>query len=204
LLVGIVRIDDEKAVKTVSIIRNVEPSSETENETYAKAAQFASDALETKDFTALAKEKGYEDKPVMKIGRFEDNLPGIGRNREIVRWLYNNDRKVGDVSQFNNEKGYVIVYVTDMQDKGLMSAEEASPLVKPIILKEKKAGEVTPKEAEPPRHNPSITMAEVILSRFMPPYSSGISAPKSPRSPISFIKLRVSSLLNLSIFNTLG
>jgi len=129
----------EKAVKTVSIIRNVEPSRNTENETFAKAAQFASEALETKDFKALAKEKGYEAKPVMKIGRYEDNLPGIGRNREIVRWLYNNNRNVGDVTKFDTDKGHIIVYVSGMQEKGLMSPEEASPLVKSKILKEKKA-----------------------------------------------------------------
>ncbi len=139
----VIKINDltqpEKAIKLISIVRNVEPSQETENETFAKAAQFASEALETKDFNALAKDKGYEAKPVMKIGRYEDNLPGIGQNREIVRWLYNNDRKVGDVSKFDTEKGHVIVYVTDMRDKGLMSPEEASPLVKPILIKEKKA-----------------------------------------------------------------
>ena len=129
----------EKAVKIVSIIRNVEPSRETENETFAKAAQFASEALETKDFKALAKEKGYEAKPVMKIGRYEDNLPGIGQNREIVRWLYNKDRNIGDVTKFDTDKGHIIVYVSGIQEKGLMSSEEASPLVKSKILKEKKA-----------------------------------------------------------------
>ncbi len=139
----IIKINDltkpEKAVKSVSIIRKVEPSTETENETFAKAAQFANEALNTKDFNALAKEKGYEAKPVMKIGRYEDNLPGLGRNREIVRWLYKSDRAVGDVFKFDIENGHVIVYVTGMQEEGLMSPEEASPLVKPILLKEKKA-----------------------------------------------------------------
>ncbi len=139
----IIKINDitkpKKAVKLISIIRNVEPSNETENQTFAKAAQFASEALDTDNFEKLAKDKGYVAKPVMRIGRYEDNLPGIGRNREIVRWLYNKDRKIGDVSKFDTDKGHIIVYVTGMQDKGLMPVEEASPLVKPIILKEKKA-----------------------------------------------------------------
>jgi len=139
----VIKIEDltkpEKAVKLVSIIRNVEPSNETENQTFAKAAQFASEALNTKDFKALAKEKGYEAKPVMKIGRYEDNLPGIGKNRDVVRWLYNKDRSVGDVTKFDTENGHIIVYVTGLRDKGLMSPEEASPLVRPILLKKKKA-----------------------------------------------------------------
>ncbi len=139
----IIKIEDmtkpKKAVKMISIVRNVVPSTETENETFAKAAQFASEALDTKDFEVLAKEKGYEANPVKKIGRYEDRIPGIGQNRNIVSWLYDEDRKVGDVAKFDTEKGHVIVYVTQMQDKGPMSPEEASVLVKPILIKEKKA-----------------------------------------------------------------
>jgi len=139
----IVKINDltkpEKALKMVSIVRNVEPSEETENETFAKAAQFASDALGTKDFKALAKEKGFTAKPVMKIGRFEDNLPGIGKNREVISWLYKDDRQVGDVSKFDTEKGHIIVYVTTIKKEGLMNPEEASVFVKPILIKKKKA-----------------------------------------------------------------
>jgi len=139
----VIKIEDltapEKAVKLATIIRNVEPSTETGNETFAKAAQFASEAIEADDFNALAKEKEYVVKPIQKIGRYEDNLPGLGKSREIVRWAYNKDRKVGDVSKFDLEKGYVVVILTDKKDKGLMSPEEASPLVKPILLREKKA-----------------------------------------------------------------
>jgi peptidylprolyl isomerase/peptidyl-prolyl cis-trans isomerase D len=129
----------EKLVKTASIIRNIEPSSKTENEIYAKAAQFAADAIDSKDFDTLAKEKGLVAKPVLKVGRFEDNITGIGRNRDIVRWAYKNQRQIGDIAKFDIEKGHVIVKLTGKRDKGLMSAEEASALVKPILLKKKKA-----------------------------------------------------------------
>jgi len=139
----VIKIQDltkpEKAIKTVSIIRNVEPSQETENEIYSKAAEFASKAIDTDDFEKLAKDNGYTPKPIMKIGRFEDNLPGLGQNREVVRWAYNEDRKVGDVNKFDSENGYIIVILTDIREKGLMTPEEASPRVKPILIKEKKA-----------------------------------------------------------------
>ena len=139
----IIKINDltqpEKAVKMISIVRNVEPSQETENEAFAKAAQFASEALDTKDFAALAKEKGFEAKPVRKIGRFEDRLPGIGQNRDVVRWLYKSDRKIGDVAKFDTEKGHIIAYVSGIREEGIMTPEEASVLVKPKLIKEKKA-----------------------------------------------------------------
>ena len=141
----IVKINDltapKKAVKMISIVKNVVPSKETENEIFTTASKFAGEALEakTKDFFMFAKTKGYEAKPVKKIGRYEDRIPGIGQNRSIVSWLFNDERKVGDISKFDTEKGHVIVYVTAIQKGDLMTPEEASVLVKPILIKEKKA-----------------------------------------------------------------
>jgi len=40
--------EPEKAIKTISILRNIEPSTETENEIFAKATQFASEALNSR------------------------------------------------------------------------------------------------------------------------------------------------------------
>jgi len=141
----IIKINDltepKQAVKAISIIRTIEPSQETENEVFAEASQFASEATESKNFEKLAQEKGYQVKPVMKIGRFEDNLPGLGQSREIVRWAYKKDRKIGDVNKFDTEKGHVIVILTAKKDKGLMSIEEASLKVKPLLIKQKK-GEI--------------------------------------------------------------
>ena len=134
--------EPEKAIKMISIIRNVTPSTETENETFAKAAQFASDALNAKtekDFIEFSKKNNFEAKPVKKIGQFEDRLPGLGQARNVISWLYKKDRKVGDVSKFDMEKGHIIAFVTEINKKGLMSPEEASVLVKPILIKEKKA-----------------------------------------------------------------
>ena len=131
--------EPEKAIKIISIIKNVEPSTETENDTFAKAAQFASEALNTKDFEKLAKEKGYKVKTVNRLKRYEDKIPGLGKNREIVRWAYNEDRKIGDVTKFDIENGHVIIYLKDSKDEGLMSVKEAALRVKPILIQKKKA-----------------------------------------------------------------
>ncbi len=139
----IVKIDDltapKKAVKLVTIAKNVEPSMKTEDQIYAKASKLTSQAMKTDDFAAFAKENGYVVKPVRRLGRYEDNIPGIGINREIVKWMYNKDTKIGDVTKVDLNKGHVIVKLTGIHDEGLMSPEEASALVKPILLKEKKA-----------------------------------------------------------------
>ena len=129
----------EKAVKMISIIKNVEPTEKTENKIFGDVSKMTSEAMQADDFDKFFKEKGYTPKPVRKIGRFEDNIPGLGINRPVIKWLYEKDRKIGDINKFDLNKGYVIVKLTGKHNKGLMSPEEASALIKPILIKEKKA-----------------------------------------------------------------
>ncbi len=139
----VIKINDltkpARAVKMVSIIKNVEPSTKTEDETFAKVSKLTSQAMKAEDFEKFAKDNNYTAKPVRKLGRYEDRIPGLQANREIVKWMYNEDRKIGDISKFDLNNGYAIVKLTAVHDKGLMSPEEASALVKPILIKQKKA-----------------------------------------------------------------
>ncbi len=139
----VIKINDlkapKKAVKMISIIKNVEPSEKTENKIFSDVSKLTSQAMQAKDFDKFMDEKGYKAKPVRKIGRFEDNIPGLGTHRPIVKWLFNQDRNIGDVNKFDLNNGYAIVKLTGMHDKGLMTPEEASALVKPILIKKKKA-----------------------------------------------------------------
>ena len=128
----------EKAIKLANVIRNVEASSDTENDIYRAAAKFVNEASTTDDFKKLAESKGYKVQKALKLGKYEDNIPGLGRNRDIVRWAFK-EHAVGDVQKFDTETGHVIARLTKINKKGLMSAEEASPTVKLLLLKKKKA-----------------------------------------------------------------
>ena len=135
----------EKAIKLANIVRNVEASPETENDIYRVAAKFVNEAAQAKDFDTLAAGKGYKVQKALKLGRFEDNIPGLGSNRDIVRWAYNKDRKVGDVQKFDIETGHVIAKLTNVRQEGLMTPEEASPTVKLLLVKQKKAAKIKEK-----------------------------------------------------------
>jgi len=133
------KTNPEKTVKLATIVRNVEPSTKTENTIFANAVKFAEKALKADDFKKLAQENSYEVKPVRKLGRYDDQIPGLGVQREFIRWAYKKDTEVGDVSKFDLDNGYAVVRLVKKYDKGLMPAEEASRLVKPILLRQKKA-----------------------------------------------------------------
>lgn len=138
----IVHIEDQKniqkAIKVVNIIKSVQPSEKTINQTFVKATRFESNASGN-DFIAAAKEEMLDVRPVKRIGELEENIPGIGNNRSIINWAFEKNTKTGDIKRFNVNNGYAIVQVTAKNEKGLLPVGEASAVVTPIVRNELKA-----------------------------------------------------------------
>jgi len=130
--------NEQKAIKVVNIIKNIEPSEETLNQTFVQATRFESNASNS-DFLEVAKEEMLDVRPVRRIGELEENIPGIGTNRSIVNWAFERKTRVGDIRRFNVRDGYAIVQITAKADKGLMPASEVSAVVTPLVRNEKKA-----------------------------------------------------------------
>ena len=128
----------EKAVKLATIVRDVEPSEKSLNDLFAEVTKFEISAREG-DFSEVAKEAGKEVRPVKEIKVLEESIPGIGAQRPIVQWAFEEDAEVGDIKRFDVADGYVVAQITGKNEKGLKNAEAASATVLPILRKEKKA-----------------------------------------------------------------
>ncbi len=141
----IIDIVDQKniqnAIKVATITKEIDPSEKTLGEVFSKAANFELDSQKG-DFNELVKELGLTSKPVNKIGELDSNIPGIGNNRVIINWAFNDETNVGNIKRFNVQDGYVIAQLTRKNPKGLMSVAEASVVVTPILRKEKKAKKI--------------------------------------------------------------
>lgn len=141
----VIEIMDQKnfqdVVKTATVMKEVEPSENTINDIFSKATSYEVAAQDRK-FDEIAKEQNSEVKPVNRIGELDSNIPGLGSNRSVVTWAFNEDTKVGDVKRFNVPSGYVIVQLTRKNPKGLQSVAEASAKVTPILRNEKKAKKI--------------------------------------------------------------
>jgi len=133
--------EPKKAIKLATVVKEIEASDKTINDVFSKASKFEV-ALQDGDFSELAKAQNLEVKPVNNLGKMESNIPGIGANRPIVNWAFEDDTKVGDIKRFSIPEGYIIAQLTRKNEKGLMSVEQASPTVKPILLNEKKAKKI--------------------------------------------------------------
>ncbi|WP_299898259.1 peptidylprolyl isomerase [uncultured Aquimarina sp.] len=130
--------NEQKAVKVGTIAREIEASEKTINDIFTETTKFQI-ATKDGDFAEKAKESEYNVRPVNKISELAENIAGLGAQRSIVQWAFNEETKVGDVKRFDVTDGYAVVQLTGKASKGLQKVEDASATVKPILIKEKKA-----------------------------------------------------------------
>ncbi|WP_047247290.1 peptidylprolyl isomerase [Maribacter thermophilus] len=140
----VIKIDDkEDIVQIATLSREIIASEETTNKLFTDATKFEMETMENESaFSEIAEKSDYLVRPVNKIKALDENLPGLGAQRSIVQWAFNEDTEVGDIKRFNVNNGYAVVQVTGSYEEGLMSPEDASATVLPIIRKERKAAQI--------------------------------------------------------------
>ncbi|AYN69152.1 peptidylprolyl isomerase [Euzebyella marina] len=140
----VIKIDDKRDLfQVATLAREIEPSEETVNTLFTDATKFEMSTISgEKAFTDLAKESQYAVRPVNKINAVDENLPGLSSQRSIVQWAFNQETNVGDIRRFDLPEGYAVVQLTKKYEKGLMSVEDASPTVLPILRKERKTAQI--------------------------------------------------------------
>lgn len=130
--------DGEQAIQVARVARNLQPTERTLNDLYNKASSFAS-SVDQEGFGAKAEEQGYSPRPVTALEEFDENISGLGNNRAIVRWTFEDDRSVGDIQLFSNgTKSYVVVLLDRMKEEGLPDISEVELNIRPKVLVEKK------------------------------------------------------------------
>ena len=93
----------------------------------------------------LQKNPSLQKIPVDNISPAGSEIPGLGFNRQLVKWIY--DAKVGDVSEpFTVDDKYVVAVLTEINEEGTMSAKKARPMVEVLIRNQKKSCPVISKD----------------------------------------------------------
>jgi peptidyl-prolyl cis-trans isomerase D len=140
----VIKVDaKEDIVQLAHLGREIEASEETINTLFTDATKFEMATTSgDKVFTDLAKESEYIVKPVNKIKALDENLPGLSNQRSIVQWAFNEDTEIGDIKRFNINNGYAVVQLTKEYKEGVMSVEDASARILPLVRKERKAAEI--------------------------------------------------------------
>ncbi|MGB0176204.1 MAG: peptidylprolyl isomerase, partial [Owenweeksia sp.] len=140
----IIQIMDQKgstkAVKLVNISRELAPSDQTYDDVYNEASAFAAQVNGTESFSSTAEEKGYNPRPITNLKAFDESIPGLGVNREIVKWAHDEETEIGDIQLFNNNNNsFVVVILTEKEEEGYASLESIKETIKPVVIRQKKA-----------------------------------------------------------------
>jgi parvulin-like peptidyl-prolyl isomerase len=130
---------ENKAIKLVTINRNIEPSEATRDSVYNAANKFASEAAQSEDFGATATNMGYNPKPAIGLTPMQEQVIGLGTNREVVQWAFKEETSVGTVDLFNNNNTYLVVTLTGGTEEGVADFEAVKEQVKVEVVKQKKA-----------------------------------------------------------------
>jgi peptidyl-prolyl cis-trans isomerase D len=137
----IIKVTDKDDLALIAdVVAEAVPSDQTSNEIFREATQFEMDSNEQNDFLAIAEKSNYQVRPVQQIAALEENLPGLPGQRNIVRWAFEEDTKIGDIRRFSlNQGGYVVVQLTSKVKEGLASIDEVGAEVRKILMEDKKA-----------------------------------------------------------------
>lgn len=127
------------AVLLGTIAQKIQASDATIDAAYTKASQLESSATENKDFEAVAKKAGLVVTPATNIKAYDEYIQGLGTQREMVRWSFNEETEVGSVKRFEAPQGFVIAKLKDINDTGLLPIDVAKQSVEPILKNQKKA-----------------------------------------------------------------
>lgn len=126
------------AVQLATITKKVEPSDKTIDDNYNMASKFESDATD-KNFEEVAKNAKATIVPANNLRPSDEYVQGLGAQREIVRWAFNDETNKGDIKRFETAKGFVVATLKDKNETGLLSMEIARQSVGSILRNEKKA-----------------------------------------------------------------
>jgi len=131
--------DKQDAVRLATIAQKIEPSEATSDKIYTKAVKFEMDATEG-DFEKVAKAEKIQTNPSVKVKVMDETFGSLGNQRQIVRWAFESETKIGDVKRFEVPNvGNIIAKVKAVFEAGLTPIADARPMVEPILKNKKKA-----------------------------------------------------------------
>ena len=123
-------------VLIADVVKEIVPSNESSNNNYRKASQAEFDANNNLPLNN-ADQSLFIDS-FESFQEFDSGLPGITNSRQIIKWLYDDQTRVGDVKRFTTNDGYVVAKAQSFNKKSLPNVDDVREEVSNILLKDKK------------------------------------------------------------------
>ena len=123
-------------VLIANIVKEIIPSNESSNNNYRKASQAEFDA--NNDLPLNSSDSSLFVDSFESFEQFDSGLPGIINSRQVIKWLYEDQTREGNVKRFSLNEGYLVAKALSFNKKSFPNVNEVRDEVSNTLLKEKK------------------------------------------------------------------
>ena len=144
----ITQVTDRRNIVTkydVAVIkRTMDFSKDTYGKAYNEFSSFLAGNAKAEDIEANAAQAGYTVQSRNSVSNTEHNIANVRSTREAMRWLFDEDTKVGDVSplyECGENDHLLVIMLTGIHKKGYLAwdDEQIRTYLTNEVMKEKKA-----------------------------------------------------------------
>lgn len=140
----IIKVEDKTEPKPKAQVaifaRNIVPSNQTYQDSYMEFSAFAAQCKNYDELLVSASDKGYNIKYYDNATRMSQGLTGIQNSREVIRWAFDEETELNQVSSvYDLSDKLIVASVTEISPDGYLSVEQVAQRIKPLLIKEKKA-----------------------------------------------------------------
>lgn len=142
----IAQVTDRRAMITKYDVAVIKRPIEFSKETYAKAyndfSHFIASNPSQEDIEANALKEGYNLQERKDMFSNEHSVAGVKSTRDVLRWVFNEDTEVGDVSplyECGNNDHMLVVILTGIHKEGYRKLEDVKDYLTQEVIKDKKA-----------------------------------------------------------------
>jgi peptidyl-prolyl cis-trans isomerase D len=133
--------------RVATVTKGITPSDATNETAYGRAQELKAKATDLEAFRkAVAADKTLQKQEAKGVGKGDANLGSLANAREAVRWAFNKETSVGDVSEvFTINDQYVVAVLTGTRTEGTADAAAVKPEVTALVRNEEKAKQIMAK-----------------------------------------------------------
>ena len=123
-------------VLLADVVKEIVPSNESSNNNYRKASQAEFDA--NNNLPLNSSDQSLFIDSFNSFDEFDSGLPGVENSRQVIKWLYEDQTRVGNVKRFTLNDGYLVAKAISFNKKSLPNVDDVRDEVSKALLEDKK------------------------------------------------------------------
>ena len=123
-------------VLLADVVKEIVPSNESSNNNYRKASQAEFDA--NNNLPLNSSDQSLFIDSFNSFEEFDSGLPGVENSRQVIKWLYEDQTRVGNVKRFTLNDGYLVAKAISFNKKSLPNVDDVRDEVSKTLLEDKK------------------------------------------------------------------